>query len=189
MSDAPEKGYNVQIRVRNNHILRRIRDQYGSASQMCKVTGISVGRVSNLVCFREKPFLNDGSLSAAAADLCSALGATPEELWPNEMSEVLAKKATYELELSLAEVVSLCDDTEQAVIAKQLIERWSECLSDRQRTAIEALCAGITLEQAGKEMGLSTERVRQIQCKALRRMRHHAVVDHNVRSYREALGE
>lgn len=189
MSDAPEKGYNVQIRVRNNHILRRIRDQYGSTSQMSKVTGISAGGVSDLLCFRQKPFLNDGSLAAVAEDLCSALGATPEELWPNEMSEVLAKKATYELELSLAEVVSLCDDTEQAVIAKQLIERWSECLTDNERAAIEAMCAGITLEQASIEMGRSKQYVHYLQRGALRKMRNRAMIDHNVRSYREALGK
>ena len=184
-----ENGYNVQIRVRNNHILKRIRNQYGSASKMCKGTGISVQKVSSLVGFRERPFLNDGSLSTAAEDLCSALGATPEELWPDEMSEIVAKKATYELELSHAQALSLCSSAEENVIAKQLIEKWSECLSDRQRMALEAFCSDVTLEEAGKEMGLSRERVRQLQQRALRKMRHHAVVDDNIRSYREALGK
>jgi RNA polymerase sigma factor (sigma-70 family) len=184
-----ENGYNVQIRVRNNHILKRIRDQYGSAAKMCKATGISVQKVSNLVCFREKPFLQDGSLSVAAEDMCSALGATPEELWPNEMSEIVAKKATHELELSQAQALSLCGDTERDVIARQLIEKWSECLSDRQRIAIEALCGDLTLDDVGKELGVSRERARQIQLKALRKMRHHAIVDDNIRTYQEALGE
>lgn len=184
-----ENGYNVQIQVRNNHILKRIRDQYGSSAAMCKKIGISATRVSGLLCFREKPFLNDGSLSTIAADLCSALGATPEELWPDEMSEIVAKKATYELEISHAQALSLCNSAEENIIARQLIEKWSECLSDRQRTALEALLGDVTLDQAGKEMGLSRERVRQLQTKALRKMRHRAIVDDNVRSYQEAIGK
>jgi hypothetical protein len=87
-----ENGYNVQIQVRNNHLLKRIRNQYGSSAKMCKETGLVATAVSALLCFREKPFLMDGSLSTVAAGLCSALGATPEELWPDEMSEIVAKK-------------------------------------------------------------------------------------------------
>ena len=184
-----ENGYNVQIQVRNNHLLKRIRDQYGSSAKMCKETGLVATKVSSLVCFREKPFLQDGSLSIAAEELCSALGATPEELWPDEMSEIVAKKATYELELSQAQALSLCSGAEEDVIAKQLIEKWSECLSDRQRIAIEALCDDKTLDETGKELGVTRERARQIQLKALRKMRHHAIVDDNVRSYREAIGQ
>jgi hypothetical protein len=61
-----ENGYNVQIQVRNNHILKRIRNQYGSSAKMCKETGLVATAVSALLCFREKPFLMDGSLSTAA---------------------------------------------------------------------------------------------------------------------------
>ena len=184
-----ENGYNVQIQVRNNHILKRIRDQYGSSAKMCKETGLVATAVSALLCFREKPFLMDGSLSTAAAGLCSAIGATPDELWPDEMSEIVARKATHEVELSQAQALALCSDAEEDIIARQLIEKWSECLSDRQRTALEALLGDVTLDQAGKEMGLSRERVRQLQQRALRKLRHRAIVDDNVRSYREALGQ
>jgi RNA polymerase sigma factor (sigma-70 family) len=184
-----ENGYNVQIQVRNNHILKRIRDQYGSSAKMCKETGLVATAVSALLCFREKPFLMDGSLSTAASGLCSALGATPEELWPDEMSEIVARKATYELELSQAQALSLCSSAEEDIIARQLIEKWSECLSDRQRIALESFVGDITLDEAGKELGVSRERVRQLQQRALNKMRHRAIVDDNVRSYWEALGK
>jgi RNA polymerase sigma factor (sigma-70 family) len=184
-----ESGYNVQVRVRNNHILRRIRDQYGSSAEMCRRTGLALSRVSDFVCFRRTPLLPDGELCVSAHDLCSALGAAPEELWPGEMANMLAKKATYELELSQAQALALCSNSEQDVIARQLINKWSECLSDRQRMAIDALTGGITLEEAGKEMGVSRERIRQIQFHALQKMRHRAVTEDNVRTYREALGE
>jgi RNA polymerase sigma factor (sigma-70 family) len=85
------------------------------------------------------------------------------------MANVLAKKATYELELSQAQALALCSNSEQDIIARQLINKWSECLSDRQRMAIDALTGGITLEEAGKEMGLSRERIRQIQVRALQK--------------------
>jgi DNA-directed RNA polymerase sigma subunit (sigma70/sigma32) len=106
------------------------------------------------------------------------------------MSEIVARKATYELELSQAQALSLCSSAEEDIIARQLIEKWSECLSDRQRIALEAFLGDVTLDEAGKETGgLSRERVRQLQQRALRKMRHRAIVDDNVRSYWEALGQ
>lgn len=181
--------YNIKIHVRNNRILKRIRDQYGSSAKMCRETGMRETAVSALLCFREKPFLQDGSMSATAQDLCSALRATPEELWPNDMANILAKKATYETEISQAEALALCSDSEKDVMVRQLISKWSECLSDRQKIAVEALMAGTTAVELGRELGVCGARAQQIQLKALRKMRLHAVMDDNIRTYQEAMGE
>ena len=92
--------FNISVTVRNNHILRRIRDQYGSNAEMCRQTGMSKTKVSAMLTMREKSFRQDGTLTSPAEDLCSALGATPSELWPGEMAKMKAKKAKYEIEVT-----------------------------------------------------------------------------------------
>ena len=179
--------YNVQIRVRNNRILRRIRDLYGTSADMCRETGLRPTAVSEFLGFRKKPFLENGDLVPAAENLCSALGATPEELWPAEMSEVVAKKATFELELTQVQAMSLCSSAEQDVISRQMIEKWSEGLSNRQRIAIEALSKGVTIDELGKELGVSGGNAWLIQRKALRKMRHRAFFDDGIRTYGEVV--
>jgi len=179
--------YNVQIRVRNNRILRRIRDLYGTSADMCRKTGLQPTVVSEFLGFRKKPFLENGDLVPAAENLCSALGATPEELWPAEMSEVVAKKATFELELTQVQAMSLCSSAEQDVISRQMIEKWSEGLSNRQRIAIEALSKGVTIDELGKELGVSGGNAWLIQRKALRKMRHRAFFDDGIRTYGEVV--
>jgi hypothetical protein len=54
-----ENGYNVQIQVRNNHLLKRIRNQYGSSAKMCKETGLVATAVSCSFALQGKAF-SDG---------------------------------------------------------------------------------------------------------------------------------
>ena len=176
--------FNLSVTVRNNHILRRIRDQYGSNAEMCRQTGMSQPKVSALLTMREKPFRKDGTLTSAAEDLCSALGATPSELWPGEMAKVQARKAKYEIEVSQAEAMAIASSSERDVIHRQLLERWVGGLSPRHLLVLEMSQQGATLDEIAAELGKSRERVRQILLKAQRHMLTKAKQD-GIRSFDE----
>ncbi len=65
--------------------------------------------------------------------------------------------------------------TEQALVCA-IVERWVQALSDKQRAVVERRfglhgCRRATLEQIGEEIGVTRERVRQIQIDALRNLR------------------
>ena len=52
-----------------------------------------------------------------------------------------------------------------------LIEKMRETLTEREQRAVDAFMADETLEEVGKEMGVSKERVRQLTLRAMRKMR------------------
>lgn len=174
--------FNLSVTVRNNHILRRIRDQYGSAAEMCRQGGMSTSKVSALLTMREKPFRKNGTLTTAAENLCSALGATPSELWPGEMAKVQASKAKYEIEVSQAEAMAIASSSESDVIHRQLLERWVDGLSPRHLLVLEMSQQGATLDEIAAELGKSRERVRQILFKVQSHMRTKAAQD-GIRSF------
>jgi RNA polymerase nonessential primary-like sigma factor len=118
---------------------------------------------------------------------------------PNDIAEHLEKDpAEIERLLALHERVSIGaskpDETEifdllpadqdkeppQRVhqdLVNDIVEHWIQELSDKQRTVVECRygfhdCPTLTLEELGKEIGVTRERVRQIQLDALRRLRH-----------------
>lgn len=170
--------FNIKLTIRNAHILRRIREAHKSTAEFCREFDLSVSRVNALICMRESPLTKDGELSSCAADLCSALGAAPGELWPKDMAKIKARRAQYEVEISQAEALALTSSSENSVVAKDLISRWSKSLTPRQVTAISMHVAGATLREIGKEIGgVNAERARQIIAKGLRNMRAAAMRD------------
>jgi DNA-directed RNA polymerase sigma subunit (sigma70/sigma32) len=176
--------FNLSITVRNAHILKRVRNMYGSSSVMCRETGMSRPKVSALMTMREKPFRENGELTTCAEDLCSALGATPDELWPKQIAKMQAKKARYEIEISQAEAMAVTSSSEVNTIQRQLIERWADGLSPRYLLALEMQQQGATLEEIGAEMNVTRERARQILIRAQRHMRTKASHD-NIKSFYE----
>lgn len=64
----------------------------------------------------------------------------------------------------------------QQDLVNEIVEHWIQELSEKQRTVVERRygfhnCPTLTLEQLGLEIGVTRERVRQIQLDALRRLR------------------
>ena len=169
--------FNLSVTVRNAHILRRIRDIYGSSSEMCRKTGMNPTKVSALTTMRDKPFRENGELTLGAENLCSALSATPAELWPKQMAQIQAKKARYEIEMSQAEAMAIASSSEENVMQRQLIERWVDGLSPRHLLALEMHQQDATLDEIGAEIAVSRERARQILLRAYRHMRKKAMND------------
>ena len=180
--------FNLQVTVRNAHILRRIRAQYGSNAEMCRETGLAPNQVSSLLTMREQPFRKDGTLTSAAEGLCSALGATPSELWPKEMANIKARRARYEIELTQAKAMAIAGSPETQVMQRQLLEKWMQNVNPADLEVLAMSQSGMTLDEIGREMGRSRERVRQRIAKAERRIREAAYRD-GVKAYHEIAGD
>lgn len=65
---------------------------------------------------------------------------------------------------------SLCfdGDTRRISVVKPTVSEWAATLKDNQRIAMELRLSGKTLEECGKELSVTRERVRQITAKALK---------------------
>jgi len=171
--------FNIKITVRNARLLRAIREKYATASELARVSGVSKTAVAALVTMRAQPFLQDGSLSSAAEGIVSALGVPADDLWPNHIARLKAKRAQIEIEMDADQFAAIAsDDPEKTTIYRQAISRWSRQLTDRERTALAIHHSGGTLDDVGKAVGcVSRERARQIVVRAERRIREKARLD------------
>jgi lambda repressor-like predicted transcriptional regulator len=178
--------FNVQVRVRSGRLLRRIRDKFGTTAAAARASGVSKTMISSLVTMRLSPTLKDGSFSKTAQNLAAALGCDAEEIWPAHMAAFVMRKSYAEMELAAVDVSDLIAGPEVGMMQRQLIAKWGKNLTPREMTTINMRQAGCTLEDVAIEIGLTTERARQIEARALRRMNGAAIRD-GVRSYTDAM--
>jgi len=160
--------FRVRVTVRSERILSRIEKQFGTQSEMARALGWTPNKVSEFVCMRRSPLLASGEFSDGARDFAAALGAYPDEIWPEHMARLRRKKADYERSVSIGEVAAIMGKQPDQVL---LIEKMRETLTEREQRAVDAFMADETLEEVGKEMGVSKERVRQLTLRAMRKMR------------------
>lgn len=172
------QDFNIKVTVRNARLLRAIRKDFESAAAFARFAGVSQSQVTALVTMRDRPFKKDGNLTAAAEAIVSALGVPADDLWPDHIRRLKAKKATVEIEMdaqTFAEIAA--DDPEQRVIYRQAITKWSGNLSDREKDILCMRADGATYEEVAKADGASKERVRQVEWRAMRKMREAAKRD------------
>ena len=177
MTDATD--FNLKITVRNARLLRAVRAAYGTPAEMSRQTGIHPQALSALMTMRATPLRKDGSLTATAEAIVSALGIPADDLWPKHMQRLKARAATVEIEMDAATFAAISDsDPERQTAMRLAIARWSKDLTERQKIAIAMHQSGSTLDEIGAEVGgVTRERVRQIVLKAQREMRKRALMD------------
>lgn len=178
------KDYRVNIKVRNNRILKAIEEVGGThGDKWCKANGLSYITLNDLTNMTSSPVNKFGELTRTAKKLCEVLDKLPEDLWSNEQIRPLEKNFTS-FEMSSQQLVSLMSSGEASYLTnfeseidkeRLTIEMESvlDTLSDTQKKVLkDRFYENKTLEQMAKEMGISSERVRQIEHKALRFLRH-----------------
>lgn len=167
----------LKITVRNAHLLRAIRASHSTSADFCRAFGIQQSALSAILTFRASPFTQDGSLTAIAETICSALGKYPEELWPDHVASLKLKKASAEVEISAAEVMAICGGPEDRAIQRELLARWAADLTPREIEAIGMRQSGMTYEECGAALDVGKERVRQIEFRGYAKMRRAAARD------------
>jgi len=177
------KDYRVTVKVRNNRILRAIEEAGGTPGQKwCEEQGIGYQSINNLVNMTASPLTADGNLSAPASMLCEAVGKLPDELWSTEQLRPLERNFS-EMEMSHEQVMAMLPHEQQSYEldssdlenrqAQALIGRALESLTPQEQKVIDLrFYSGLTLLETGAVMDVSPERVRQLEAKALRKMRH-----------------
>lgn len=168
--------FNIQIKVRNGRLLRAIRQKYGTSAELCRKCGIGGNVLSRYLVMKESPILMNGDWKESAFDVSSALGMEPEEIWPDYMRQIALRRSVVELDASVDQIATLSSGEGEMAIklaAMKIIE--THRIMPRYREVIRMRIEdGLTLEEAGKVVGVTRERIRQMECKALRELRHPA---------------
>jgi RNA polymerase sigma factor (sigma-70 family) len=172
-----EKDFNIKVTVRNGRLLSAIRENYDSVAAFARALGRNGQTVNNLVTMREKPFKTKG-WTDLALDVAAFLRKDPEELWPEYMKEVQLPRSTAELSADLNEVQAIqsSNSPEKQIAQLDAVKILAEGLTPRELQAIKyRFVDQLTLDETGGKLGVSRERMRQIECKALRKMKARAV--------------
>jgi RNA polymerase sigma factor (sigma-70 family) len=184
------KEYRVKVTVRNNLLLSAIEDAgYKSQAEFARSAGLTDTQVTALVGLRVCPINNVGEFSKLAQAVMEALGACPTDLWTNDQLSMRLKNNTAEGEMSGIEVLSALamnpvdlieiKDPDVEVFEKERVSIVAKTL--KTLTFSEQMILGKrfgingeeqSLREIGREMGLTPERIRQIEARAMRKMRH-----------------
>lgn len=174
--------YRVKIKVRNNRILKAMEEINAEPGQKwCEANSISYIVLNNLINMTSSP-LNGKTkeLSITAIKLCELLFKSADDLWSNEQLRPLERNFT-ELEMSAEQVSGLLANQEEAIYIqdfdaqnfKDVLRKQMDCLNSRERKVLNLRYFNeLTLDEVAKTMDVGKERVRQIEAKALRKLRH-----------------
>jgi RNA polymerase sigma factor (sigma-70 family) len=170
------EDFNVKITVRNNRLLQAIRNKYESVADLSRKMGRSQGAVNALVTMKVKP-INEKGWTELASDVAAMVGKEPVEIWPENLQDIRLSTSTSEFTIDMDGVKQIMSDnsTEKMIAHSQVLQQLDTRLNDTQKKVIDMrFNQNMSLEETGKVLGLSRERVRQIECKSLRRMRYDA---------------
>jgi len=168
--------FNVKITVRNNRLLQAVLKKYESVADLSRKMGRSQGAVNALVAMKTKPITEKGWTNLAS-DVAAMVEKEPEQLWPEHLQDIRLSTSTSEFTIDMEGVKQIMSDNsaEKMIAHTQVLQQLDTRLTDTQKKVIDMrFYQEMTLEETGKVLGLSRERVRQIECKSLRRMRYDA---------------
>lgn len=171
--------FNVKVSVRNARLLRAIRVRASSVAEFCRAYSLPYSEVVALVGLRVEPIKEDGTLKTVPERLLSALGMEAEEIWPRHMERIKLAKSSAEMELSAPQVCALMnrDDAEKRLMQRELLARWTKDLNLSDAEVLGRRIAGETLEEVAKDFGVTRERIRQKEMRALRNLRKRAKIE------------
>ena len=173
------EDFNVKITVRNNRLLQAIRKKYESVADLSRKMGRSQGAVNALVTMKVKP-INEKGWTELASDVAAMVGKEPVEIWPEHLQDIRLSTSTSEFTIDMDGVKQIMSDnsTEKMIAHSQVLQQLDTRLTDKQKKVIDMrFKQNMSLEETGKVLGLSRERVRQIECRSLRMMKYDAKVN------------
>tara|TARA_R110000868_G_scaffold403307_3_gene680467 strand:- start:391 stop:966 length:576 start_codon:yes stop_codon:yes gene_type:complete len=172
------KDFSVKITVRNNHLLSAVADKFGTSAEFSRQSGVKNSAIAAYMTMKVAP-VNKSGWRSDAVNIASALGLYPSDIWPEHMQQVRMAMATAEVQMDAKEVKSIIahrDGIDQTSAA-DLLRKITDTLSPRYKAFMQwRLLFGseATFDECGEVLGVTRERARQIECKAMRMMRNRA---------------
>ena len=188
--------FNLKVTVRNNLVLTAIKDSgYTNLAKFAKDNSLALGLLYDTINLKRPPMLQTGEFSPFAMELMEVLGACPTDLWTAEQLTMKLKKNISYRELGKEELQRCLQSSARSLIGLDYPEQEAEenqatkimvdmvdSLTPREAKVLK-MHFGLggedqhTLEQIGEKMGVTRERIRGIEAKALSKMRHPSRTD------------
>jgi RNA polymerase sigma factor (sigma-70 family) len=191
--------YRVRISVRNARLLRAIEHAgYKPGPQFAAAVGISYsGSLLPYLNLTRSPLNYEGLLRECAWALCDYLGTSPSDLWSDAQLQPLPKNHSS-VDLDAESVQALIsgapavDDPVRLAShaqARLLLEEAINSLTPREANVIrERFFRGESLDEVAEKMDVTRERIRQIESKALRKLRHESRIPRDLAGIADVIG-
>jgi DNA-binding CsgD family transcriptional regulator len=181
----------IEIRFKNNLLLSKIFESYLSVTDFARKNNLSKQTIGSFINFKKKPvvskkfkgavpcklwpghFFIKPAIDIAAALECSVLEIFPETFWLiNESKFVKYENIENMIPYSENELLPVIDSPHIEIDPIDF-DNVLATIDPRQEKVIRLrFFEGKTLDETGVILGVSRERVRQIECKSLRKLRH-----------------
>lgn len=179
------KDFEVTVKIRNNHLKqRRLELGYEALTDFARAVGISASTYSALENLRVAPKRRDGEWRGVVVKLAKFHGCGIEELFPPNIVRAKARPLVFQMDPEdltpilnmLHEPPQLPDQFRDDKDLRMLVENALKSLMPQERRILEWRLGfhgePLTLDEVGAKYYLSRERMRQIEAKALRKLRH-----------------
>lgn len=185
--------YTVTIKVANGRIRSAMRNAgFKTVAELCRQAGLSQTEVGRLLNLKSAPLDQEGNWRSMVLKLADALGVMPDDLFSsaqrtmavtkNFVTKFVSEDEVHRIaaaEMNAARLEFLQDNAALQELEEEdkvsLCESMmAEVLTSRQASVLRARMNGESLEDVGSRLDVSRERVRQIENKAIRKLRQAA---------------
>lgn len=178
------KDYRIQISIKNNHLISMM-EGFGikTAAELYRQSGVHQTIIGDALSLKIPAYLQNGKMSAATSRLCEFFACEPCDIYPDQhLHESLPINKTF-IEANAEDLIPASarlgsEDPLTLLIGDgglaNAVHLAVESLTQREQQIISARYGEkvATLRELGEKMGICVERVRHIEARALRKMRH-----------------
>lgn len=172
--------YRVKVSVSNNLLIQAIENAgYKNQSEFARAIGCGTSYVNMLCGLRISPMTREGEFTKGANQVMEGLGACPTDLWTEEQLTMNLKKSSSWSVMGREELNELMNGAPKSLLESVAGQELKRNMDEARKTLTfrEQRIIGLrfdddkTLDETGKEVGLTRQRVRDIEAKALRKLR------------------
>lgn len=174
--------YELQISVKNAPLLNLMRKNgITKLTQLAKLADVGYQQLCRLANLHTTIYTSDGQLRKTPEKLADFFNVMPEELAPEPQHYTALSKNKVSIQLNAEQMFALThQQTEVDPVAlfnegqmQEAVRKAISGLTVRENAVLtKRYLEGKTLEEIGNDLGVQRERVRQIEAKALRKLRH-----------------
>jgi len=184
MQREDAKTFEVEIRIRNNRV-KAARTELGlSTHEAAELAGVSYPSYLDIENMKKSPRAKNGEFRIIADKIAIAFGMLCEYLFPPAVDRVTKSVSCGTFDESelppamLAEIDYLPphqdDDVQLSEFREAIEERLKEFTPRQEKIIRMRFFEGMTYEAIGESLGVSRERIRQIEQGVLRALRRHS---------------
>jgi RNA polymerase sigma factor (sigma-70 family) len=178
------KDYLLQIKIKNGPMMSMMRvNGIETAAELSRASGVDQSTIGRYLNLQQVPFGVCGGWRAPVERIAKCLKVPPEMLFPEQHLTKALKRNTIEGEVTLEEMGELVSTAGINYISEEIeketqdelydkLEKSMGTLDSRERKILEMKCGGKTYDQVAEDFSVTRERIRQIEQRALRKLRH-----------------